>query len=285
MKILFGPYGCLFSGLGFSNNPFDVRDGYWEAVESIARDYLIAGAGLPTINAFYLRSLLGCGAEGLYKELFRLNLEALLRALEGRDLCVAVCLGPAEDCYQPDRAPNVAGASLFARRQYQLCLEVLREFGVSNVVFLHETIGTCREALGISLSARALNIPLIVSFVVDRGGLLLDGSTVEGAISLIDRETLGFVEGFSLNCCSPFAFEKVAASFKDPSLLQRLIGFYPNSWDGNPACYEQGETPIEPDKNHSLELIAEIGRRYHLRFIGGCCGFGYGDIRRLCLIR
>jgi S-methylmethionine-dependent homocysteine/selenocysteine methylase len=285
MDILFGPYGCLLSRLGISSNPEEVKHQgiklYQNAVETIAKEYLKAGATLPTVNAFFLRTLLNRASEDLYKEFLGINLEALLKAM-GYSIFkrIAICLGPAEDCYKPELAPNVAEARLFAKRQYKLCLEVLHDYGVpiSQVVFLHETIGTAREAFGISQAAKSLDLPLILSFVVDREGRLLDGQSIQETISLIDRETAGFVEGFSLNCCSPFAFEKAVVSRK------RLIGFYPNSWDANPACYEQGETPVEPDKNHSLELIAEIGRRYHLRFIGGCCGFGYGDIRRLFLI-
>jgi S-methylmethionine-dependent homocysteine/selenocysteine methylase len=131
----------------------------------------------------------------------------------------------------------------------------------------------------ISQAARRLNMPLIISFVVDREGLLLNGKTVEEAITCIDRETQRFVEGFSLNCCSPYAFDQVVASFKDKKLLTRIIGFYPNSWDANPSNYETGEILEEPRKADSLRRISEIGRRYDLKFVGGCCGFGYHDIK------
>ena len=149
----------------------------------------------------------------------------------------------------------------------------------SDVVILHETIGTGRETLGISQAAQSLNIPLIMSFIVDREGLLLDGKTVE--MPLIDHETAGFVEGFSLNCCSPHAFDRVIASFEDKSLTQRLVGFYPNSWDANPSSYETEAALEEPRKIDSLQRIAEKGRQYDLKFVGGCCGFGYHDIKLL----
>jgi S-methylmethionine-dependent homocysteine/selenocysteine methylase len=288
MKILFGPYGCVLSSLGISFNALTIkRQGqhwYRIAVELIARSYVNAGATIPTVNAFFLRPLLKEGFIELYKEMLGVNLEALLAALGDKKYeRIAICLGPANDCYQPSQAPDVAQAHLFAKRQYELCIEVLNSFGfsISDVVILHETIGTAREALGISQAAQLLNIPLILSFVVDREGCLLNGESVESTIALIDRETSGFVEGFALNCCSPSAFERTIASFEDKSLIKRLIGFYPNSWDANPSKYETEEALVEPKKTDTLQKIAEIGRQYDLKFVGGCCGFGYHDIKYL----
>lgn len=286
MKILFGPYGCTLSNLGFSSNPLTIkRHGlhlYRIAVELIARGYVNAGATLPTVNAFFLRSLLKEGYLELYKEMLSLNLEALLAALGEKNLGrIAICLGPAGDCYQPALAPDIPAARLFAEQQYALCLEVMHRFGLStsDVLILHETIGTVREALGISQAARSLNIPLILSFVVDTQGGLLDGEKLESAIGRIDQETTGFVEGFALNCCSPFAFDRAVASFKNTT--KRIVGFYPNSWDANPCDYESEKELKEPRKIDSLNMIVEKGRQYNLKFIGGCCGFGPHDIRRL----
>ena len=289
MKILFGPYGCVLSSLGISSNALTVKrqgqlHGYRIAVELIARGYVNAGATMPTVNAFFLRPLLKEGFVELYKEMLSLNLEALLAALgDKNDEKIALCLGPANDCYQPTLAPDTAQSYLFAKRQYELCLEVLHRFGlsISDVVILHETIGTGREALGISQAAQSLNIPLILSFVVDREGFLLDGATVENVISRIDLETRESVDGFSLNCCSPLAFDRAIASFENKNLIKRLIGFYPNSWDVNPSAYETEKALMEPKKIDSLQRIAEKGRQYNLKFVGGCCGFGSHDIKLL----
>jgi S-methylmethionine-dependent homocysteine/selenocysteine methylase len=289
MKILFGPYGCVLSSLGISSNAIAVkRQGqqhcYRIAVELIARGYVNAGATMPTVNAFFLRPLLKEGFVELYKEMLSLNLEALLAALGDKNYeRIAICLGPANDCYQPALAPDTAEAHLFAQRQYDLCIEVLNRFGLSlsEVVILHETIGTDYEALGISQAAQSLNMPLIISFVVNQEGYLLNGRTVEHVISRIDHETSGFVEGYSLNCCSPQAFDKAIALFEDKKLIKRLIGFYPNSWDANPSVYETVGELVEPRKIDSLRRIAEKGRQYDLKFVGGCCGFGYHDIKFL----
>lgn len=277
MKILFGPYGCPLVRLGISLIPLtsEEKHFYRQAIEEIARGYLDAGATIPTINAFFLRSLLREGHVELYKELLSLNVEALLSAL-GKNSYerIAICLGPANDCYQPKNAPDVTQARLFAEQQYALCLEVLNHFGITNFVFLHETIGTLREALGISYAAKARNIPLIISFIVDREGCLLDGGTIASTISQIDCKTSGFVEGYSLNCCSPYAFDRVAH-------LNRIIGFYPNSWDADPSTYEIGNEIKEANKIDSIKIIIEKGNQYNLKFVGGCCGFEHQDIRYL----
>ncbi|HEX2579620.1 MAG TPA: homocysteine S-methyltransferase family protein [Rhabdochlamydiaceae bacterium] len=286
MKILFGPYGCLLSSLGISSNPLTLKhegqlQWYRIAVEMIARGYLNAGATLPTVNGFFLRPLLKENLDELFKEMLSLNIEALLTALDKKSLGrIAICLGPASHGYRPDLAPDTPEAYFFAKRQYELCLEVLYCFGLSKaeIVILHETIGTSREALGISQAAKALNIPLILSFIVDRAGNLLDGNTIESAISRIENETC--IEGFSFNCCSPHAFDRAVASFEDQTLIERIIGFYPNSYDADPSAYET-ESLVEPQKTNSLQAIAEKGEQYDLQFIGGCCGFGIQDVKLL----
>ena len=120
-----------------------------------------------------------------------------------------------------------------------------------------------------------------MSFVVDRKGCLLSGETVEHVIDRIDCETAGFLEGFSLNCCSPFAFDRTIVAFENKHLMKRLIGFYPNSYDANPCVYETEAAIEEPKKFDSIKTIVDRGRQYGLKFVGGCCGFGYYDIKLL----
>lgn len=291
MHLLFGPYGSVLSSLGISSNPLIIKRKelrlYRSAVELIARSYVSAGATLPTVNAFFLRTLLKEGFVELYKEMLSLNLEALLAALGEKGFeRIVLCLGPANDCYRPELAPNTEEARLFAESQYALCIEVLKRFGLSlsDVVVLHETIGTDREALGIAQAAKVLHLPVMISFIVNHEGRLLNGETVESAIVRIDQETNGFVEGFALNCCSPYAFDRVIALCTNTSVIKRLIGFYPNSYDADPSSYEIEEELAEPKKVDSLKKIIGCGRQHGLKFIGGCCGFGYHDIKRLANI-
>lgn len=283
MYILFGPYGCLLSKRGISSHPLMIcEDAYRIAVEQVAKEYLHAGATLPTVNAFFLRSLLHQGNDQLYLALLQMNFEALLSALGDRKVDqVLISLGPSQDCYLPERAPDAIEACHFAKRQYQHCLRVTKGFTAAKIAVLHETIGTLREALGIGIAAKSLNLPVTISFVVDLDGYLLDGTPVERAIASIDAETDGFVQGYAMNCCSPFAFEKAVDRFQDPQHLKRIVGFYPNSWNEHPAQYEADGVRNEPDKAFTLKRIANIGRQYGLQFVGGCCGFDEHDIQRL----
>jgi len=284
MKIIFGPYGTVLSALGIPPvlqiKRLNQAHFYRSAVEMIARGYLNAGATLPTVNGFFLRSLLHLGFTQLYKEMLTLNFESLMAALGEKKIDrIAICLGPAEDGYLPELAPDVEESSFFAKKQYELCIDVLHHFGLdfSDVVFLHETIGTAREALGISKAAESLKIPLIISFVVDQNGHLMSGETAGEVIHRIDRETNRFVEGFSLNCCSPFALDPAIKTIENK---ERLIGFYPNSYDASPVFYSDRSVE-EPKKMESLKTILQKGRQYNLQFIGGCCGFGYHELKLL----
>lgn len=289
MKILFGSYGQIFPALGVSSDILKVvREGQQEyyalAVEMIARGYINAGATMPTVNAFFLRRALHENHPDVYREMLALNIRSLLKAL-GNDKPekIAICLGPMNDCYIAKEAPETKEAYLFHKHQYELCLDVLKEFKLSidEIVFLHETIGTGREALGLCQAAQSLGLPLIISFVVDKSGHLLSGENVESVIREIDTQTGKAVLGFSLNCCAPTAFERVVATFQDKSMIERLIGFYPSSFDENHLIYDSGDYLFEPPKHDSLKAIIDVGRTYHLAFIGTCCGFYHDDIQLL----
>ena len=289
MKILFGPYGSILPSLGVSSNVLNIaqrgqQEWYRLAVEMIARGYANAGATVPTVNAFYLRPVLHAGFLELYKEILALNLRSLLTALAYQERQrIALCLGPANDCYDAKAAPDEQTAYLFHKKQYELCLEVIGRFGLSltDVVVLHETIGTGREALGIAKVACEFKMPLQISFIVNAKGHLLSGESVETVINSIDKSTGGWVEGYSLNCCSPYAFDRVVETFKNKETIKRLIGFYPNSYDADPCTYESEEILFEPRKRDSLKLVVEKASEYSLSFVGGCCGFGYHDIKLL----
>lgn len=289
MKILFGSYSQIFPALGVSSDILKiVREGQQEyyalAVEMIARGYVNAGATMPTINAFFLRRALHENLPDVYQEMLALNIRSLLKAIgNNKPEKIALCLGPMNDCYIAKEAPETKEAYLFHKHQYELCLEVLKEFklSVDGIVFLHETIGTGREALGLSQAAQSLGLPLIVSFVVDKNGHLLSGENVETVIRQIDTQTAKAVLGFSLNCCAPTAFERVVATFQDKSMIKRLIGFYPSSFDENHLIYDSGEYLFEPPKHDSLKAIIAAGHTYHLTFIGTCCGFYHDDIQLL----
>ena len=293
LKILFGPYGSVLPSLGLNSDVQKIcrsgqQDWYSLAIEMIARGYHDAGATMPTVNAFFLRTALKEGFTELFKNMLSLNLQALLKALKLKTKeKLTICLGPAGDCYSPQEAPDEKAAYEFHKYQYSLCLEVMNRFGLStkDVLFLHETIGTQREAVGLSLAAHSLSIPLIVSFVVTRKGYLLSGELIEPTIEKIDSLTHHFVQGFSLNCCSPYAFDAVVKTFRNPKQIKRIIGFYPNSYDSDPCFYESGATLFEPKKEETIKLILEKGHSNHLGFVGGCCGFNYHDVKLLCQLK
>lgn len=288
MQVLFGPYGSVLPSLGISSDVLKIvqrgqQDWYRLAVEMIARGYVDAGATLPTINAFYLRLVLHKGFPDLFKEMLSLNLRATLTAMAYQEpRRIALCLGPVNDCYMPELAPSAEDSYIFHKRQYELCLDVLGRFGLSlqDVIFLHETIGTQREAIGLSRAAKALGIVPLISFIVLQDGRLLSGELVEHTIQAIDTNGTN-VEGFSLNCCSPYALEKVYETFNNKSLFKRIIGFYPNSYDADPRCYESGACLYEPSKKEILSQIIQNGKQHSLQLIGGCCGFGYHDLKQL----
>lgn len=291
MKVLFGAYNGLLPALGLTNDAEEIilqnrQEQYAQVIEMIARGYINAGATLPTINGFFLRKLLHNKADDVYQKMLDINIKALLRALDGNTFShMALCLGPMYDCYIPEKAPMAEEARFFHQHQYELCITVLKEnkVHIDDIFILHETIGTGREAIGISKAAHNLQLPVVISFVVNKSGYLLSGENIEEVIKMIDSFASDYVKGFALNCSSPYAFERVIATFKDKSTIKRLVGFYPGPFEEDHSLYDSAEILYEIPKKESLNIIITIGKKYNLDFIGGCCGFSHDDIMFLAV--
>lgn len=132
-------------------------------------------------------------------------------------------------------------------------------------------LGSEVEALGVVLAARAVGLPVAVSFIVRSDGRLrVSGASLAQAVAYVDAGSDSYAEFFGLNCSHPVEF---APALTEAPWLYRLRALRPNAskTDKMELCQigylEEGD-PVELG-----ELMGELAQRFgQIDIWGGCCG-------------
>jgi S-methylmethionine-dependent homocysteine/selenocysteine methylase len=171
-------------------------------------------------------------------------------------------IGCRHDCYRPDQSLDPGEAERFAAWQVD-------ELALGGVDFLMAaTLPAVDEAVGIARAMVGTGLPFLISFVVDRSGRLLDGSTLAEAFDRVDDACDARPLGYMVNCAHPSFVEAAGeAACADP----RLVGVQANASSLDHADLD-GATALQVD---DVDDWAERMLRLHARgvkILGGCCG-------------
>lgn len=131
------------------------------------------------------------------------------------------------------------------------------------------TITHVGEAAGIVDAARAVDLPIAISFTVETDGRLPSGMTLAEAISELDR--IAAPNYFLINCAHPTHIEKalnIAGPWRD-----RILGTRANA---SIRSHEELNDATDLDDGDPVEF-ADAQRRVtsllpNLTIFGGCCG-------------
>lgn len=129
------------------------------------------------------------------------------------------------------------------------------------------------ETLGIVLSAKQENIPIIVSFVLGINNRLPSGETVEEAITKIDEYTENYVLCYIFNCVNPKYILKFFEENKNKKWIGRIKGVKQNASE---KSHEELDKLLELDSGDPEKLafncneIKKICKNVNI--FGGCCG-------------
>lgn len=172
-------------------------------------------------------------------------------------------IGCKNDCYQPNEALNKSEAELFHSWQ-------IKQLALAKVDYLiAETLPNVEEALGIAIEMEKTNIPYLISFVISRDGLVLDGTSLSEAIRYIDNNTTLKPLGYMVNCAYP---SFLCADKQPKELFKRLIGYQANA-SSLDHCDLDGSEQLERDTLSEWgDLMIELNEKYGLKILGGCCG-------------
>ncbi|MEJ7635085.1 homocysteine S-methyltransferase family protein [Aeromicrobium sp.] len=249
----------------------DVRRMYRAFLDTAAQhDTAVLMGGLDYRASPDWGSLLGYSAAGLAEA----NLASIqfLRELaaEYRDdietILIQGFVGPRGDAYQR----NVVMGRDEAQEYHSVQLATLAEADVDLAWAF--TFNDEDEAIGVARAARALDVPIAVSFTLTSEAKVHSGSTLEAAITTVDAATDSSVEFFGINCSHPSEF---SPALTPGDWSDRIRSLRPNASKMEKIALCQLGHLEEGDPVELAELMGGLARRYPLIDIwGGCCGTG-----------
>jgi S-methylmethionine-dependent homocysteine/selenocysteine methylase len=179
-------------------------------------------------------------------------------------------VGPRGDAYSPDRGVAAHEAEDYHAQQ----LGWLAETDVDMVTAT--TFAVSEEAVGVVRAAKAVGLPVVVSFTVETNGALPSGQSLSDAIRCVDKETNSEAAYFGVNCAHPDHFFHV---LEDSDWTRRIRAL---------RCNASCKSHAELDQSATLDAgdPPELGRRYAeikstmpwINIFGGCCG---SDLRHV----
>ncbi|SNS99547.1 homocysteine S-methyltransferase family protein [Sphingopyxis indica] len=261
-----------------SDESLDVLDAYYRGFLDLARRM---GTGLVLESATWRASPDWAEPLGLsLAELDRLNGSAieLLRGLRAEyadvPTVISGCIGPRGDGYDPGRIMLPDEAQAYHAHQ----AGVLAAAGADMLAAI--TMTTIPEAVGIANAAKALGLPVAISFTVETDGRLPTGDALGDAIAAVDAATEDYPAYYMINCAHPTHFDGILDA--DAAWTARIGGVRANA-----SCLSHAELDAmtELDIGDPADLAARhralIERFPRIRVVGGCCGT---DLRHVTAI-
>ena len=214
------------------------------------------------------------------EELLRLNARAvelaagLRQRWSGRvgNIALNGVIGPVGDGYAPGKLPTVEEARDLHRSQ----IVTLAEAGVDMLSAL--TMTNVAEAIGVVLEAKAVGLPVVISFTVETDGSLPTGGALGEAIAAVDAATGNYPAWYMINCAHPDHFRDAIAAGE--GWTKRIGGLRANA---SRMSHEELDNADELDDGDPVEfgaLHGELaGMLPDLHVVGGCCGTDHRHVR------
>lgn len=183
----------------------------------------------------------------------------------GTPIVISGNLGPRGDGYRPEARMTLEEAANYHFAQ-------LTTFAASRADMAAAfTMNYVEEAAGVALAARAVGMPLAISFTVETDGRLPSGDTLADAIARVDRISRAYPLYYMINCAHPTHFAHVLRALG--SLRERVRGVRANA---STLSHAELDACTELDAGDPLELAqhyrALCASLPALAVVGGCCG-------------
>jgi len=212
---------------------------------------------------------------------FNRNAVSLLRSIRdeheknGIPIVISGCIGPRGDGYIVDNRMTASQAESYHYKQIQILSNTEADL-VSAF-----TVNYSDEAIGMASAAKALHMPIVISFTVETDGKLPSGETLGQAIQKVDQATQNACAYYMINCSHPAHIEK--ALVVGGSWMKRIRGVRSNA---SIKSHEELNNSTELDEGNPVEF----GEQYlklksllpNLNVLGGCCGTNHLHVEEIC---
>jgi homocysteine S-methyltransferase len=194
------------------------------------------------------------------------------RGVDDVPVVVSGCLGPRGDGYVPGAQMTPQEAADYHRPQ----IEAFADSPADLVSAL--TLTRVAEAVGVVEAARAVGLPVVVSFTVETDGRLPDGTPLGDAVRAVDDATGGAAAYFMVNCAHPDHLAPALDLTAD--WWPRLRGVRANA---SRLSHAELDAAPELDAGDPEELGRQLAdlRPLGVTVLGGCCGTDVRHIRAL----
>lgn len=187
-------------------------------------------------------------------------------------IIVGALLAPKNDCYQPEAA--LAREEAYSFHSWQI--EKLVKAGPD--VIIAQTMPAVGEALGMADRLGESKIPYIISFVINRSGLVLDNTPLAEAIETMDQKLSTPPLGYMVNCVYPTF---INAQKQTPALFNRLIGIQANASSKDHEQLDGADVLQQNPISEWGQDMLLLHRDYGVKILGGCCGTDHEHLRYL----
>lgn len=194
---------------------------------------------------------------------------------DGPPVVISGNLGPRGDGYRADARMSVREACDYHAPQVDV-------FATTNADMAAAfTMTYVEEAIGIALAARAVDMPVAISFTLETDGRLPSGQTLADAIEQTESATLAWPAYYMINCAHPTHFASVLK--QAGGWRERIRGVRANA-----SRRSHAELDASPDLDIGNPL--ELGEEYRalrqllprLTVLGGCCGTDHRHVEAVC---
>ena len=222
-------------------------------------------------------------------DLARLNRDAvsLVRDVEAKyatnevPIVVSGCIGPRRDGYRPESLMTREEA----REYHSFQARAFADAGADLITAI--TMTHTAEAIGVADAARAVELPVVLSFTVETNGVLPSGELLGAAIETVDAATGAYPSYYMVNCAHPTHFIDVLDDAQ--SWARRVRGIRANASRMSHAELDDAEELDRGDPQELAALYRDLRDTHpQLTVLGGCCGTDnehIGAISAACALR
>ncbi len=193
--------------------------------------------------------------------------------LRPEDTVISGCIGPKGDAYHLNQALTADSAQAYHTQQ----VETFRAAGVDMVTAL--TLNSVDEAIGIARAAKAVGLPSVISFTIEKNRRLRSGETLGEAINAVDQATGHAPILYMINCAHPVDY---GPALKQADWITRIGGLRSNasSLDHGTLCQlghlDEGDADELAAQNKEIKITYP-----HMNVFGGCCGTDFVHVEKI----
>lgn len=258
------------SNLIYNENSKTALKNIWKEYINTAQKYNLPFiATTPTRRANKERILKSCFDKSIIKD----NVDFLKDIISSfpnykENMFIGGLMGCKGDAYKADYILKEDEAKEFHSWQADL-------FKESKVDFLFAGImPALKEAVGMAQAMEQTDLPYIISFMIRKTGRLIDGTSINDAITVIDKNVKRKPVCYMTNCVHPKILkEALLQPFNmTESVKKRFHGIQANTSFLSPEEIESGKEILCSDHNELADEIFKLKNIIDIKILGGCCG-------------